>query len=387
LTAPDYIARARALIPDLDGAASLGEARGRVDDAVMQSLHAAGFFRMLIPAALGGGEVTPSMFARTIETLARGDASPAWVLCQMAVCAMTAAYLQPTAAAEIFGPPGAALAWGSTRDGRAVAVPGGYRVSGTWEFGSGMHHATWLGGHCAVVGEDGAAPVVGPADRTVLFPKEAARCDETWRVLGLRGTGSDGYTICDHFVPDDHTVLSIARWPDALRRDLSLSYRFSISSLYAAGFGALALGNAQAMLDAFIVFAADKTPLWRRESIRNDPRVQLAVADIHFRLEAARAGLFASLAELEDAARLRGALTAGERLSLRGFATLAIRMATEASRTLFDLSGASILFDSAAAQRRFRDAQAVAQHLQGRVSHLEAVGRHLLGLGADLRFA
>jgi alkylation response protein AidB-like acyl-CoA dehydrogenase len=168
---------------------------------------------------------------------------------------------------------------------------------------------------------------------------------------------------------------------------MALPFRFSVSGLYAAGFGALALGNARGMLDAFIAFAADKTPLWRRETIRNDPRIQLEVAQTHLRLEAAGAYLLQTLAELEAAALTGAVLTPDQRLALRGAATHAIRVATDASRVLFDLSGSTILFDHEPAQRRFRDAQAIAQHLQGRVSHLEAVGRHLLGVGSDLRFA
>lgn len=73
----------------------------------------------------------------------------------MNVCSISSVYLQPGVAREIFGPPRAALAWGTTPDAKAVIVPGGYRVTGNWEFGSGCHEVTWLGGHCAVVNADG----------------------------------------------------------------------------------------------------------------------------------------------------------------------------------------------------------------------------------------
>jgi alkylation response protein AidB-like acyl-CoA dehydrogenase len=386
LSRPDPIAAARALGPMIAEAAAGAEARRRVDDGVIAAFHDAGFFRLLTPASLGGAEAGPSVFVQVIEALARADASPAWVLCQMAVCAVASAYLEPGAAEEIFGDARAALAWGSTRDAKAVAVPGGYRVSGSWEFGSGLHHATWLGGHCPVVDEAGAPLTNGPADRTVLFPRAAAEVVDVWRVLGLRATGSDTYRLEGLFVPHAHAITAISHWPDSARRAMAAPFRFSVSGLYAAGFGALALGNARGMLDAFIAFAADKTPLWRREPIAKDPRIQLAVAQAHVSLEAARVYLVQTLRELEAAA-MASELTADQRLALRAAGTHAIRAATDASRVLFDLSGASILADTDPAQRRFRDAQAIAQHLQGRVSHLEGVGRHLLGVGSDLRFA
>src|SRR5688572_4476953 len=205
----DYVARARALTPLIGAAAPRIEAERALADEVIEALHAAGLFRIMMPRWLGGGEAPPSVYVDVIETIARADASTAWCLSQMNVCAIAAAYLARDAAREIFAPHGAALAWGSTTDAKAVAVPGGYRVSGTWEFGSGCHHATWLGGHVPVVEPDGAPRLSDdgqPVERTMLFPKQAARIRDVWRVLGLRGTGSDMYTLDDHFVPEGYTI-------------------------------------------------------------------------------------------------------------------------------------------------------------------------------------
>jgi alkylation response protein AidB-like acyl-CoA dehydrogenase len=91
-----------------------------------------------------------------------------------------------------------------------------------------------------------------PVERTLLFPKAAARISAVWDVLGLRGTGSDMYTVDELFVPEAHAIYPLLQWPDAPRRKLGMPYRFGASSLYAAGFAAVGLGNARAMLDAFI---------------------------------------------------------------------------------------------------------------------------------------
>ena len=160
----DYVARARELLPLIAEAAAGVEAGRRLDDGVVAALHEAGLFRMMMPRWLGGGEAPPSEFVQVIETIARADASTAWCLSQMTVCSLSSVYLDRDAAKEVFGGTRAALAWGSTPDAKAVRVSGGYRVTGKWEFGSGCHHATWLGGHIPVVEPDGT-PVLGRGRR------------------------------------------------------------------------------------------------------------------------------------------------------------------------------------------------------------------------------
>jgi len=123
---------------------------------------------------------------------------------------MVAAYLRPDVAAEIFGTnPRSALAWGPGPAARAVAVDGGYRVTGTWSFASGGRHATWLGGYCPIYESDGALRrrEDGTAEgRTMLFPAPSARMVDVWHVIGLRGTGSDTFTVTDLYVPHEHSV-------------------------------------------------------------------------------------------------------------------------------------------------------------------------------------
>ena len=66
---------------------------------------------------------------------------------------MSAAYLAPEVAREIFGPSTGILAWGPPgAPFEAQPVEGGYRISGKWRFASGSHHATWLGAHMKIAG-------------------------------------------------------------------------------------------------------------------------------------------------------------------------------------------------------------------------------------------
>lgn len=385
----DYVARARAVAPLIEAAAPRIEAERELATEVVAALHDAGLFRMMMPGWLGGGEAPPSVFVEVIETIARADASTAWCLCQMDVCSIASVYLAREIAAEVFGPERSALAWGSTTNAKAIVVPGGYRVSGSWEFGSGCHHATWLGGHIPLVEADGTPRLDDkgqPLDRTMVFPKSAARMSDVWRVLGLRGTGSDEYAIEDEFIPEERTLTSLFRWPDAPRLKLAAPYRFGGSSLYASGFAMVGLGNARGMLAGFIDMARRKVPRFTTNPLANNMVVQVAVAEADAKLESARVYLLQTLRDSEAAAMRRGELSMDERMKIRAAGTYAIRLATRVVEQLYELAGSTAIFEGNPFERRFRDAHTVSQHAQGRISHLETVGKHLLGIEQVPRF-
>ena len=166
-------------------------------------------FRLLLPRSLGGDELHLKTLAQVTETIASADASTAWCMGQGAGCAMSAAYLKPEVARRLFGPADAVLAWGAGIQGKAVAVDGGYRVTGKWMFASGCANATLLGGHSYVFEKDGTPRKRAdgsPADRTVLLVKSKAQIEDMWHTLGLRGTASYTYQVTDLFVPEEETI-------------------------------------------------------------------------------------------------------------------------------------------------------------------------------------
>ncbi len=203
---PPAVARARALLPMIEAAAPRIEAERRLPADVVAALHAAALFRTLLPRALGGEELPPHDHVRVTEAIAAADASTAWCIGQASGCSLAAAYMQPEIAREIWGPADAVVAWGAQYgDALAEVVDGGYRVTGTWHFASGGHHATWFGGHCHVKERDGAIRMGAdgvPIERTMMFRAGTAPLQDVWRVVGLRGTGSDSYSVTDLFVPE-----------------------------------------------------------------------------------------------------------------------------------------------------------------------------------------
>jgi alkylation response protein AidB-like acyl-CoA dehydrogenase len=378
---PDYPSRARALAPLIAAHAEQGERERRLPEAVLAALFDAGLFRLLLPRALGGAEVDPVTFVRTIEAVARADASAAWVLCQVSGSSMIAASLEPHVARKMFADdPRAVLAWGAGPAGRAVAVEGGYRVSGTWEFASGGRHATWLGAHCPVHDAHGAPRLRGagePEIRTMLFPAAEATLQDVWHVIGLRATGSDAYTVTDLFVPAAH---SAARDDPAERREPGPLYCFPIGNLFAAGFAGVALGLARSLLDALVALAREKTPRGLAQPLAARAVVQSQLAQAEARWGAARTYLLSSLEEIWRAVGRAGRLTLAQRVQIRLAATHAIHEAREVAGWAYHTAGSGAIFEGGAFERRFRDLHAVTQQVQGRHAHYETVGRFLLGL-------
>jgi alkylation response protein AidB-like acyl-CoA dehydrogenase len=382
----DPLARARELLPVIEAHADRGERERRLPEPLLTALVDAGLPRLLLPRTLGGGEVDPVTFVRVIEETAKADASTAWCLCQVAGCSMVAAYLDPDVARQIFGDDRAILAWGPAADARAVAVDGGYRVSGTCSFVSGGRHATWLGAYCAIHEADGTPrrrADGAPEGRTMLFPAERARLIDVWNVIGLRATGSDAFTVSELFVPREH---SVARDDPAERRYPGPLYCFPTGSMYASGFAGVALGIARSLLDAFVALARDKIPRGLAQPLRESPVTQSQLARAEARFGAARAFLLASLEEIWQAVGRTGTLSLDQRVRIRLAATYAIHQARRAADFAYGAAGATAIFEGSAFARRFRDMHTVAQQLQGRHAHYETVGRFLLGLEPDRSF-
>jgi alkylation response protein AidB-like acyl-CoA dehydrogenase len=379
----DPLTRVRQLAGLIEASAAEGERARRLPEPLVEALHDAGLYRLLLPRSLDGAELDPAAFVRVLEEVSRADASTAWCLCQAAGCTMISGYLAPEVAREIFGDRRAVLAWGPDPDARAVPVDTGFRVSGTWRFASGCRQATWLGGQCALHAPDGTPrrrPDGSPETRWMLFPAARATVLDTWSVIGLRATGSDSFTVSDLVVPREH---SAARDDPAERRHGGPLYCFPTTSLYASGFAGVALGNARSALGAFVALARTKTARGLRQPLRESPVIQSELARTEARLGAARALLLGSLEEVWKGVVGTGVLELGQRVRIRMAATHAITEATAAVDFAYHTAGATAIFDSEAFERRFRDAHTVAQQVQGRQTHFETVGRFLLGLEPD----
>src|SRR5690606_25106693 len=144
-------------------------------------------------------------------------------------------FLPPETAHAIFSNPRTVVAWGPPNACESTAAPGGYVVNGRWDFASGCRQANWIGAHTHVREPDGNLRqnrFGRPTIRTLLMPVDKAHILHAWDTIGMRGTGSHGYTIANVFVPE---AFSTTREDPAPRRDTGPLYAFTMQGLYAVG--------------------------------------------------------------------------------------------------------------------------------------------------------
>ena len=370
------IERARALAPLITREADEIERTRRLTEPVVSALIENGLYRVLLPQSLGGTEAPPEIFMQMLEEVAKADASTAWCLGQCSVCAMTAAYLDPDAANEIFNAPPGILAWGAIAH-EVQAVPGGYRANARWDFASGSRQASWLGAHVQIVEADGTRrlkPNGAPEVRTILFPLASATMYDVWDVIGLNGTGTDSYSVDNLFIPEKFAAL---RDEPAALRERGPLYKLSTNLTFGLGFAAVSLGVACATLDAAVDLARAKQPQGLKV-MRENNAVQGVIGRNEASLRAARAYLYATASEVWRDLTQDSEFTDEHRAAIRLASTWTIHQAASVVDAAYHMAGATAVFSANKFERRFRDMHAIAQQIQARDTHYEDVGKMIL---------
>lgn len=367
----------RGLTPQIVAAADQAERDRQLPASLVEALGRAGLFRMCVPRGLGGSESHPVEIVAILEELARADASTAWVTMIGATGGISAAYLEPGIARDIFGSERDWLTAGIVApSGTAKPVEGGHRVSGRWAFGSGCEHSRWMALNCMIEGSD------PPATYFALIPTEQLEIIDTWDVSGLRATGSHDLAAHDVFVADGYGYDFGAARP---RHDGPL-YSLSIVGLLSVAVASVALGIGRGALDDLRELASAKTPMGRNKPLAEWSIAQAEFASAEASLRAGRAFLVGAIETLFDIAERGERATKEQRALVRLAATQATQAAVHATDTAYSLAGGTAIYSKSAFQRRFRDIHALTAHVMIGRSSLEAAGRALLGLDVPPRF-
>lgn len=400
------IEAARALRPQIERYADQIEEDRQLPQALVDALAQAGLFKMLVPKSLGGSETDPETFCRVIEELSRVDASTGWSVFVLACVGVAAGTFPEDVAWEIFGKETKACVAGSIAPApnpsqrppdRAIAVEGGYRVTGRWSFTSGCMHATWLAGASSIY--EGDKPAIDdngqPEVRLMLFPISDCQIIDTWRVTGLRGSGSHDFAVTDVFVPHEH---SLPRSTPVRPRHPGALYAFAAGvvptvavhvgtagsapwiGVASIGFAAICLGIARGALDALTELAAVKSLGKGKGHLRDNPIVQDQVGRAEASLRAARAFLYATIREVWASASETGSTTPDQHILLRLAATHAATLSAQVVDTAWNTAGASAIFAGNPIERRFRDIRVATQNIAIRAEHYVSAGRMFLGV-------
>jgi alkylation response protein AidB-like acyl-CoA dehydrogenase len=371
--------RVRELAPVIRSCRDAIDAERQLPETIVEALRAAGMFRLFAPAKFGGLEVDPSTFVKIIEGLSAADGSVGWVVSVCSVGGLFAGYLSEESVAQIHGRnPDTIFAGSINPSGKAVAVDGGYLVSGRWAFASGIRHAPWVYATCMIhdaAGQPRLDENGKPVARVMLFPLTACVVHDTWNVGGLRGTGSHDFSTTGLFVPADHSLIAFAT--QASQPGILYQLPFSFFSVMLA---AVPLGIARSAISALVDMAKTKRPTGASVLLCEKPSTQIAVARAEALVRSARAFLFDALAHLTNEIEASGSANMQTRANLRLACTHAALNAGRVVDLMFETGGATSVYASCPLDRCFRDVHAAMQHLALSETSLELAGRVLLGL-------
>jgi indole-3-acetate monooxygenase len=350
---------ARNLIPLLREESRAIEDGGRLTSRVHAALVDGGFYRMTMPPQVDAANVNLVEAMRVLETLATGDASTSWSVWAALGAPAMSAFLTEEGASQLFASQEAVVVGSVAAMGKAVAVEGGYRVTGRWPFASGIHQATCAGGMCFVF--DGDTQRIGPNNEPAvifpLWPVESCDVIETWDTTGLRGTGSDDIQVNDLFVPE-HLIVDFSQAP---RPGLLPVHYINIDNAANITVAAIAIGIARAALEAFRQLASEKKDL-KGELLGDSALGKIALADAELRIAQARGHLYETadlMAEEMTEGRFPGEEWFG-RTSLVSVA--AVDAAIDAVSQLYRAAGSGAIRRSNPLDRAIRDLFTLGAH-------------------------
>ncbi len=374
---------ARALAPRIRHSAAAIEAARELPADLVMELANARLFKVAVSEEEGGLGADILTTLRVIEEVARADGSTGWCLAMGINTLRQSAQFAPDVRRQIFFSDPVGISAGSANPrGRAVAVPGGYRVTGHWFFASGCMHSSALHGACKVF--DGDAPRLRPnGDHEVriayFYPKSSARIIDTWDVSGLRGTGSHDIEVADLFVPEERTFSAL----DLRARVTGPMNRMHGFDLAGCGFCCVGLGVARAAIDEFVELAQVKVPRSSSELLRDRAIVQAKIGEAEAVLRSGRALLFDVVEDMWETVLAARPITERQRADLRLAMTHAAQSAGTATHMVCAAAGTTSIFTKSPLERYARDAEVVTRHNQLQFVNYEAVGRTVLGLESN----
>ena len=355
--------RAHDLIPVLAERADRTEELRQLAPETVRDLHEAGLFRLLQPASLGGGELDFGALVEIEAILARGCASTAWNLTNLASHHWMLAMFPEEAQDRIWNEDPDALIASSFvfPAGKARPAPGGYRLSGRWAFSSGVDPSAWNMLAGVVEGGD------GPGDhRVFLLHRSQYEIIDTWHAAGLKGTGSNDVACTDVFVPEELTVsasdLKGGPTPGSSRHPGAL-YKLPVFGLFPLILSGVALGIAEAVEAGYVGSIRERASKYSGARLAALQSTQIRIGNVGTRINVARTTMLGICAEAMEDARRGNLPDLRTKMRYRRDTAFATRLCVEAVDMIADGTGAQALYLANPLQRQFRDIHAVAAHI------------------------
>jgi resorcinol 4-hydroxylase (FADH2) len=380
----EILDRVRKLRPEIASRALASEKAKRVPAETMEALRDADVFRVMQPKRFGGYEYGPAELAQVGFELGRACGSTGWCG-TLAVCfGWMTAFFPLEAQQEVWENPDNLLAVSYVPTPKVEAVNGGFKISGSWPWASGVDSATWLILAALIPNKDGP-----PALSWCLVPVSDVIVDhDSWNVSGLEGTGSKTVAIVDPVFVPNHRVLPLGRIFSGKVPGLDVpgneQARFGYPTFGPTALVSPIVGMAQGALDAFTETARSARRMARPgvfEQVAESALIQSLVGQAAARIDAARTLMLTSLQEGQQVVRSGGTLEIEQRVRIRRNHGFAARTSAEVVNDIFAKSGAAAADENNRVQRFWRDANAAALHTSIDWDTLSALyGAQQLGL-------
>ena len=352
---------------------------GKLTDQTVKIMKSAGNIRLLQPKEYGGLEVHPREFAETVMATAALDPSAGWINGVVGVHPYQLAYADPRVAAEIWADDvDTWVASPYAPQGVARPVDGGYIFNGRWQFSSGTDHCDWifLG---AMIGDDDGRPLMPPQMLHMILPrKDYEIVEDSWDVVGLRGTGSKDVIVKDAFVPAYRTMDALKVMDGTAQREAGMTetlYLMPWSTMFPLGISSATIGIAEGALAAHLDYQRERVGA-AGTAIKDDPYVMYAIGEAAADINAARQEILANADRIYDIVDSGKEVSFADRAAGRRTQIRAVWRAVMAVDQIFSRSGGNAMRMDKPLQRYWRDAHtglAHAIHVPGTAYHASAL--------------
>ncbi|MGH7948115.1 MAG: acyl-CoA dehydrogenase family protein, partial [Candidatus Binataceae bacterium] len=246
------------------------------------------------------------------------------------------------------------LSW----QGSATAADGGYCIDGRWQFGSGIDHANWVMLGCA------DPTTRGPAVHVVV-PRGEIEADDTWHVLGLRGSGSKDLVAHDVFVPAhravDTRLMFRGESPHSARHATNL-YKLSAEAMLSLSVTTAVLGSAKYALTHFIERTRERRVIITGARKAEHAPTQVRLAESAAEMQCADLLVHDALSEFDRVMATGAPADAMHRTRVKWQAAYAAELCRRAAARLYSGSGAHAVYEASPLQAAFRNINVGAQH-------------------------
>lgn len=359
----EWLERAESIGPAL---ADLSEESTRLRTmapAAVSALEDAGMFAIAVPVEVGGFDVHPATQVEVFEALASYDMSAGWVsFIQTESAASLGAKLPDGPGLQAVFADGIPRAVGLINpQGEARPENGGYRVSGKWNFGSGVRHCAWIIGASRLFDADGNPRLTSqgfPITAGCAIPQSSFEIEDNWDTIGLEGTGSCNFLLPRpvHVSTDYMTNSAAALRGSPWHHGPGVTY-------ISPGHTGVALGGAKRALQLLATALTDRVRMGAKQSIADRGAFQRDYGEALARYGAARAYALDTLDGVVETLEAGNAISPAEDAEVRAMVAWVTDACVQVVRFAHHSSGGAAVFRDHPMQKVYRDITTASQHI------------------------